>query len=97
LRDTFPIDLAPNYSGTASNTIAINPTTGQPLTLAVGIPAAVIPNFSSGFASLPVSGTTNTAPGNYRRGYIESWNLFVQQDLGAKFVANIGYVGTRTR
>ena len=94
LRDTFPIDLAPNYSGTASNTVAINPTNGQPLTLAVGIPPAVIPDFSSGFASLPVSGTTNTAPGNYRRGYIESWNLFVQQDLGAKFVANIGYVGT---
>ncbi len=43
---------------------------------------------------MPVSGTTNTAPANYRRGYIESWNLFVQQDLGAKFVANIGYVGT---
>ncbi len=41
-----------------------------------------------------MSGSTNTIPKNFRRGYIESWNLFVQQDLGAKFVMNIGYVGT---
>ncbi len=65
------------------------------MTLVNGIPPPVFPNFSTGFASLPVSGSTNTAPANYRRGYIESWNLFVQGDLGAKFVANIGYVGTR--
>jgi hypothetical protein len=43
---------------------------------------------------LPVTGSTNTAPANYRRGYIESWNLFVEQDLGSGFVANVGYVGT---
>jgi hypothetical protein len=42
-----------------------------------------------------VSGSTNTTPANYRRGYIESWNLFIQGDLGANLVANLGYVGTR--
>lgn len=94
LRDEFPVDLSPTYGGTQVGTVAINPTTNQPLTLAVGIPAPVFPNFSSGFASLPVSGSTNTVPANYRRGYIESWNLFVENDLGNKFVANIGYVGT---
>ena len=62
--------------------------------MSVGIPAQVSPNVSSGFVSLPVSGGTSTAPANYRRGYIESWNLFVQQDLGSNFVMNIGYVGT---
>ncbi len=95
LRDAFPEDLAPTYGGTATGTVAINPTTGTPLTLATGIPLPVFPDFSTGIASLPVSGSTNTAPANYRRGYIESWNLFVQGDLGAKIVANIGYVGTR--
>jgi Carboxypeptidase regulatory-like domain len=95
LRDAFPEDLAPTYSGTATGTVAVNPTTGTPLTLVTGIPAPVFPDFSSGYASLPVSGSTNTAPANYRRGYIESWNLFVQGDLGAKFVANVGYVGTQ--
>jgi Carboxypeptidase regulatory-like domain len=101
LRDTFPVDLAQNYAGTSTATIAVDPSqasaanpNGLPLTLVNGIPASVFPNFSSGFASLPISQSTNTAPKNYRRGYIESWNLFIQQDLGGKFVANIGYVGT---
>ena len=95
LRDAFPEDLSPTYSGTATGTIAVDPATGTPLTLTTGIPLPVFPDFSTGFASLPVSGSTNTAPANYRRGYIGSWNLFVQGDLGAKFVANIGYVGTQ--
>ena len=95
LRDTFPVDLAQNYSGTAASTIAVDPSQGNlPLPLSVGIPASVFPDFSSGFASLPIGGSTNTAPKNYRRGYIMSWNLFVQQDLGNQFIANIGYVGT---
>lgn len=95
LRDAFPEDLAPTYSGTATGTVAVDPVTGNPITLVSGIPPPVFPDFSSGYASLPVSGSTNTAPANYRRGYIESWNLFVQGDLGAKFVANVGYVGTQ--
>jgi hypothetical protein len=94
LRDSFPIDQAPSFSGPAANTIAINPLTGTALPLTVGIPNPAVPNLSTGFASLPVSGSTNTTPANYRRGYIESWNLFIQQDLGHSFVANIGYVGT---
>jgi hypothetical protein len=95
LRDSYPEDLAPNYFGTSTGTIAVDPTQGNlPLTLAVGIPAQATPNLSSGFVSLPGGTSTNTTAANYRRGYIESWNLFIQHDLGAKFVANIGYVGT---
>jgi hypothetical protein len=94
LRDSFPIDQAPSFSGAAANSIAINPVNGQALTLPVGIPNPAAPNTSTGFVSLPVSGSTNTLPKNFRRGYIESWNLFIQQDLGHSFVANIGYVGT---
>jgi hypothetical protein len=100
LRDTYPIDLAPSYvSATGTGSIAVDPANttnyaiGQPMTLTYGIPAAVIPNYSTGFASLPIAGSTSTAPKNFRRGYLESWNLFVQRDLGAKFVANVGYVG----
>jgi hypothetical protein len=94
LRDSYPEDLQGSYAGTAANTIAINPSNNQAITLATGIPGVATPNFSSGFASLPVAVGTNTTPANYRRGYIESWNLFLQQDLGHSFVANIGYVGT---
>ena len=94
LRDAYPEDLAPSYSGTATGTIAIDPASGSALPLTVGIPLQTPPNLSSGFVSLPVSGSTNTLPATYRRGYIESWNLFIQQDLGNKFVMTIGYVGT---
>jgi hypothetical protein len=99
LRDAFPEDLAPLYVGTGTGTIAVDPAntanypTGEPMTLSYGIPVPNIPNYSSGFASLPVSGSTNTVPKNFRRGYIESWNLFIQRDLGDNWVANIGYVG----
>ena len=92
LRDSYPIDQAPAFFSSAPNTIALNGT--QPLTLTVGIPNPAAPNTSTGFAYLNPSGSTNTVPKNFRRGYIETWNLFVQQDLGAKFVMNVGYVGT---
>jgi hypothetical protein len=95
LRDSYPEDLAPNYFGSAAGTVAVDPTQNNlPLTLAVGIPTQATPDLSSGFVSLPGGTSTNTTAADYRRGYIESWNLFVQQDLGGKFVANIGYVGT---
>lgn len=94
LRDSYPEDQAVSYSGAASTSIALNPATGQALTLATGIPGIPVPNLSSGIVALPNAVGTNTVPANYRRGYIESWNLFVQQDLGHSFVMNVGYVGT---
>lgn len=94
LRDSYPETQNPVFSGTAANSIAIDPTTGKALTLAVGIPNPNPPDLSSGFASLPISSGTNTIPTNYRRGYIESWNLAVQQDLGESFVGTVTYVGS---
>jgi len=100
LRDSFPWDLDPNYAGTGTGTIAVDPgnvsvtyPNGQPMPLTYGIPIPVAPNYSSGYVSLPVSGSTTTVPRNYRRGYLETWNLFVQRDLGHSFVANVGWVG----
>jgi hypothetical protein len=95
LRDAFPMDLNPQYTGTGADSIAVDPTNNNaPMTLSYGIPALTIPNYSTGFASLPVSGATTTVTKNFHRGYVESWNLFVQRDLGWKFVGNVGYVGT---
>jgi hypothetical protein len=99
LRDSFPWDLDPNYSGTGTGTIAVDPAntttyaSGQPMPLTYGIPTPTVPNYSSGFTSLPVSGSTTTVPKNFRRGYLESWNIFVQRDLGHGFVGNLGWVG----
>ena len=99
LRDTYPIDLAVSYTSPAAGTIAVDPSnttnyaTGEPMTLTYGIPALATPNLSSGFVALPLTASTTTAPKDFRRGYLESWNLFIQRDLGHDLVASVGYVG----
>jgi hypothetical protein len=94
MRDSFPMDLAPNYASTGAGTIAVDPANGNAaMPLTYGIPVPVVPNYSSGFASLPVSGGTNSVWQNFHRGYIESWNLIIQRDMGHDFVASVGYVG----
>jgi len=92
MRDTYPIDLAVSYTSPAAGTIAVD-AAGNPLPLTVGIPTIPVPNFSSGFASLPVGGSTTTTPKDFHRGYLESWNLIIQRDLGRQLVASVGYVG----
>ncbi len=42
LRDSYPMDQAPSFSGSGTDTIAVN--AGQPLTLAVGIPTTPLPD-----------------------------------------------------
>lgn len=60
----------------------------------VGIPPVTAPDYSTGFLTLPTTATTETVPKKYRRGYIESWNFAVQQDMMAHFNLNLTYVGT---
>ncbi len=96
LRDSFPEDLAPSYGGTGNFTIAVDPANSNaPMNFTYGIPntAKTAPNYSSGFASLPIAGSTNTVPQKFRRGYIESWNLVVQRTLWKDFVGTVAYVG----
>ena len=94
LRDEYPFDIQANYGQTSGfGTIAIDPATGSAMPLTYGIPVPAVPNYSSGFVALPVSQGTNALWPNFRRGYIETWNLFVQREVGLGFVANVGYVG----
>jgi Carboxypeptidase regulatory-like domain/TonB dependent receptor len=93
LRDQYPSEIAQAYVGTAAGTLSLDPNS-NPITLTTGIPAVVTPAIVNGFTSLPVTIGTNTTPASPRRGYIESWNLFIQRDFGHAYVANIGYVGT---
>ncbi|MSV29335.1 MAG: carboxypeptidase regulatory-like domain-containing protein, partial [Bryobacterales bacterium] len=66
-------------------------------TLATGIPAVKFPDVSSGVLDIPNTIATNSLQaGKLRRGYIESYNLTVQRELGAGFVLQTGYVGTRS-
>ncbi|MCM3870485.1 MAG: TonB-dependent receptor [Pyrinomonadaceae bacterium] len=65
--------------------------------LGVGIPAAVVPNLSSGNVPLPnntgIGGAT--IPFDFNRGYTHSYNLTVQRELPWGFVGEAAYVGNR--
>ncbi len=93
LRDQYPSEIAQAYVGTGAGTVSLDPN-NNPITLTTGIPIAATPAIVNGFTSLPVTIGTNTTPSNIHRGYIESWNLFIQHDFGRNYVANVGYVGT---
>jgi hypothetical protein len=65
--------------------------------LATGIPAATFPDLSTGILDIPNTIATNSLQaGEFRRGYIESFNVTVQHDLGAGLTLQTGYVGTRS-
>lgn len=99
LRDTYGAVSAVNPTGSNSYTNPAclqasdtqNTVAGCPI---VGIPAVSTPDFSNGFLTLPTNVSTNTVPKNFHRGYINSWNVALEQQLAAGFAANIVYVGT---
>lgn len=65
--------------------------------ISAGIPPISGPDISSGLVQLPPTAIDTTlAPGTVRRGYIESYNLFVDQKLPWSFVGSVGYVGTHS-
>jgi hypothetical protein len=65
--------------------------------LSTGIPTFNFPDLSSGVIDIGNAVATNTLfPGKFRRGYIESYNLTIQRELGANFVLQTGYVGTHS-
>ncbi len=64
--------------------------------LANGIPLPTLPDISGGVLTLPGSITTITIEDNFRRGYVQSFNFTLQRQIGAGFVAQMGYVGSRS-
>jgi hypothetical protein len=63
--------------------------------LADGIPEVPIPELGNGIIPIPGNVTATTVPTEFRRGYVQSWNLVLERNLGAGFVAEAGYVATR--
>jgi Carboxypeptidase regulatory-like domain len=65
-------------------------------TLEAGIPAVAAPQLGNGIIDMPLD-VSITVPSNpYVRPYIQSWNLTLQKEIGAGFVAQAGYVASRT-
>lgn len=64
-------------------------------TLQTGIPPIPIPDITPGIITLPANIGTQTFPEEFNRGYIQSFNLSVQRDIGWGFTAQAAYVGSR--
>jgi hypothetical protein len=88
LRAPFPAVIINEYIGSGFASIG---------SLTTGIPAAIFPDVSSGVVDIPNTiATVSLQPGKFRRGYIQSYNVTIQHDLGAGFVLQTAYVGTRS-
>jgi outer membrane receptor protein involved in Fe transport len=64
-----------------------------------GIPDVPTPDISSGILTLPLNldmGPRSPWGGMLNRGYIQSWNFTVERKLPLDFLANVGYVATKT-
>jgi len=87
MRDAYPATISLQISG-ASTLQAAG-------TLKAGLPQIIGPDISSGSILLPANIGTQTFPQEFKRGYIQSFNLTVQRDIGWGFTAQAGYVGSR--
>ena len=87
LRDAYPATISSQFSGASTLQAAGS--------LRTGIPEVPVPDLSQGVIELPTAVGTQTFPAIFDRGYIQSFNLTVQHELGAGFVAQAAYVGTR--
>ena len=87
LRDAYPSVISLQLSGATSYMAAGS--------LRTGLPTVVGPDLSQPTIVLPTNIGDTTFPQDYKRGYIQSYNFTIQQDLGFGFVGQAGYVGTR--
>ena len=96
LRSPYPAVIVDEYI--QPNSFVPPGTASVPmLSLATGIPSVTFPNLTSGVITIPNTVSTNSLQkGDFRRGYIESFNFTIQRELGGNFVLQTGYVGTRS-
>ena len=66
-------------------------------TLAEGIPILPVPGTGTGRVPIPNNVLAYALPEEFKRGYIMSFNMFVQKELWWGFVGEAGYVGTRQK
>lgn len=89
LRSAFPLTIAQDFTGVNAY---------QPFRpIEQGIPDFGGPDLSSGAVPLPGTASLITPSGNsINRGYVQSWNFFVEGKLPGGLVTSVGYVGTQT-
>lgn len=95
-----PISLARTFRTnypmlSAFNIIAPNSAAPAGL-LRNGIPATPAIAINDGRSAVPGTVNVLTLGDSFRRPYIQSWNLVLEKNIGAGFVASAGYIATRT-
>lgn len=61
-----------------------------------GIPSFAVPDINAASIPLPYNLTTQAIPQDFRRGYIESYNLSVERQLPGSFLGTVAYVGNHS-
>ncbi len=87
-------DLRANYPIQFVQDLAFDSTWSYSTTLDKGLPASpIVPEQER----LPLPGTAAfiTADGNFKRGYVQSWNFTMEKQLGS-WIGSAGYVATRS-
>ena len=87
MRDAYPAIIALSVTGATSYQ--------QAGTLTTGIPLVARPDITQGTLILPGNISTTTFKKDFNRGYVESFNLTLQREVGAGFNVQAGFVGTR--
>ncbi len=96
LRSPYPAVIVDEYIQPNAFVSPVN-SAGQALTFANGIPSVKYPDVSTGTIDIPNTISTNSLQaGDFKRGYIQSFNLTVQREIGWGLVVQTGYVGTRS-
>ena len=101
LRTNYPV-LIPLYvtadayqaSGVLDSASLRNAPVGSQLP--IGIPLPKVPDLSSGEVPLLPNVALATTGSNIQRGYIQSWNFTLEKEFAHSWVAQAGYVATRT-
>jgi hypothetical protein len=97
---TDPFSLArlfrTNYPSVVAMDIVAPNSFGFVGTTEEGIPAVPIPSLGDGIIDIPGTVSTATMEREFKRGNTQSYNVTVQRELNWGFVAQAGYVGSRT-
>src|SRR5215469_7181912 len=59
-----------------------------------GLTLLPLPDISSGIVPLPTNAGATTVPNPFNRGYFNSYNMTVQQEMSKNVTFDVGYVGT---
>lgn len=89
LRGFYPLTIAQEF--VSPNSYAPYGTTEQ------GIPLFSGPDLSQEAVTLPGTAQMRTVSGDsVTRGYVQSWNFFIERKLPSSILLSVGYVGTNT-